>query len=259
MKKFKARNAVPMLLTVLGGIGVVATAVLTAQATPLAVQQIHGDSRQNHDGDPCAYTTAEAIRSAWKYYVPAFAVGTSTIVCIFGANILNQRQQAAITSAYALLNEAYRDYTRKTKEIFGEEGHKQIMEAIAVEKAHNVYMSSPSICECGTLAFDDRDQEDKRLFYDTFSKRYFESTVPQVLEAEYHLNRNWVLGMVVCVNDFYDFLGVDKIPGGDELQWFYEDEIGWIDFNHQKMVLDDGLEVLAIDMVFAPRLWTGEC
>lgn len=73
-----------------------------------------------------------------------------------------------------------------------------------------------------------------------------------MLEAEYHLNRNWCLGSDICVNDFYDFLGIEHIDCGDELGWHWSDGIGWIDFNHHKTVLDDGLEVYVIDMVFSP-------
>ena len=76
-----------------------------------------------------------------------------------------------------------------------------------------------------------------------------------MLEAEYHLNRNWALGREICVNDLYDFLGIDKIPGGEALGWFYEDGISWIDFNHHKTVLNDGLEVYVIDIEYPPRLW----
>ena len=191
-------------------------------------------------------------------YIPASLVGMSTIACIFGANILNKHQQATITSAYALLSNAYQDYERKTKEIFGEEGHQKILDAIAAEKADDVYISSPGICGSDSLSFSERNPEDARLFYDSFSRRYFESTIPQVLEAEYHLNRNWALGREICVNDLYDFLGIDKIPGGEALGWFYEDGISWIDFNHHKTVLEDGLDVLVIDIEFPPRLVTDD-
>lgn len=44
--------------------------------------------------------------------------------------------------------------------------------------------------------------------------------------------------------------------GGDELSWFPEDGINWVDFNHHKTVLDDGLEIYVIEFVFTPRLAT---
>ena len=76
------------------------------------------------------------------------------------------------------------------------------------------------------------------------------------MNAEYHLNRNYALGYGVCINDLYRFLGIDIIPGGDELEWFWSDGLGWIDFDHHKTTLDDGLEVCVVNLVFEPRLAT---
>jgi hypothetical protein len=103
----------PIILTGIGAAGVVITSVMAVHATPKALKLIHKDSRINHDGDPYAYTKVEAIQSAWKCYIPSVLIGTSTIVCIFGANILSRRQQAALTSAYTMLSESYKQY-RKT-------------------------------------------------------------------------------------------------------------------------------------------------
>lgn len=244
----------PTILTCLGAAGVVATSVLAVKATPKAIRRIRSDSRNNHDGDADAYTKIEAVRSAWLVYIPAAITGVSTIICIFGANALNKHQQAAITSAYALLDNAYRDYQDKLKEIYGEEAHQKILDAIAAEKAKDVYISSEGLCETNSLSFGKPNPEDEVLFYDCFSNRYFTSTIPQVLEAEYHLNRNWTLGADICINDFYDFLGIERIKGGDVLRWFWEDGLSWIDFNHRRTVLDDGLEVNMIDICYEPRL-----
>lgn len=249
-------KASPTVLSCLGAAGVIATSVLAVRATPKAVERIRADSRKNHDGDPYAYTKLEAIRSAWTCYIPAVTVGTSTIVCIFGANVLNKRQQAAIASAYALLNSSYQDYKDKLKELYGVEAHQKIVDAIAVEKAKDVYISANAFCDCTSLSFDERNPDDMKLFYDSFSRRYFESTIAQVLEAEYHLNRNWCLGARMYVNDFYEFLGIEGVDGGDEIGWFWSDEIAWIDFNHHKATLEDGLEVYVVDFVFDPRMET---
>lgn len=249
-------KASPTMLSCLGAVGVIATSVLAVKATPKAIRRIRNDSCVNHDGDPNAYTKLEAIQSAWICYIPATVVGVSTIVCIFGANVLNKRQQASISSAYALLNSSYQDYKDKLKELYGEEAHQKIIDSIMVEKASDVYASTMGICDCSSLSFDERNPDDVRLFYDSFSKRYFESTIPQVLEAEYHINRNWCLGASVCVNEFYDFLGIEGIPGGDELgwHWMYSDGLAWIDFDHHKTILEDGLEVYVIDFVYNPQL-----
>lgn len=249
LKKFS-----PTVLSYAGAAGVVGTSVLAVKATPKALRKIRADSRNAHN-DPDAYTKLEAIQSAWIYYIPSVVMGAATMICIFGANILNKHQQAAITSAYALLNDAYQDYKDKLKELYGEDAHRKIMEAIAVEKADDMYIASTGLLGGSSLDFAEHDPEDNRLFYDSFSKRYFESSINRVIQAEYYLNRDFAIGGYRSVNDFYEFLGIEPISGGDEIGWNISSGLSWIDFDHYKTVLDDGLEVCVIDMDWLPETY----
>lgn len=246
-------KASPTILTCLGAIGVVTTAVLAVKATPKAMERVKIDSLKNHDGDPNAATKMEAIKSCWTCYIPAVITGAATIGCIFGVNVLNRRQQASITSAYALVSRSYTDYKRKVKELYGEETHKQIMESLAAEKVDkNHIITAPCMIGRSCLDFEDADEEE-HLFYDSFSERYFTSTLSKVLQAEYHLNRNFALrGGDISLNHFYTLLGIDDIPEGDTIGWFINDEMSWIDFNHSKTILEDGLECYIIDMAYTP-------
>ena len=113
MKLQKLTKASPTILSCLAAAGVIGTAILAARSTPKALWKIREDSKEKHDGDPNAYTAVEAVRSAWICYIPAAITGTATIVCIFGANVLNRQQQASLASAYALLNDSYQNYKSK--------------------------------------------------------------------------------------------------------------------------------------------------
>ena len=247
----------PTILTCIGAVGVVATAVLAVKATPKALEMVRADSRKNHDGDPHAATKVEVVKSCWKCYVPAVATGAATIMCIFGANTLNRRQQASLASAYVLVSRQYNDYKRKLKELYGEEAHKKVMEALAVEQVDkDHFISAPGLVGSSSLDFEDANEEE-RLFYDPISKRYFQSTISKVLQAEYHLNRNFALGGgFITLNDFYTFLGIEKIPEGDTIGWMVSDGLYWVDFNHSKAMVDDGLngeiECYIIDVDFPP-------
>lgn len=253
------KKASPTILSCLGAIGVVATAVLAVKATPKAMELVKSDSRKNHDGDPNAATKVEVVKSCWKCYIPAAVTGAATITCIFGANILNRRQQASLTSAYALVSRSYSDYKRKVKELYGQETHDRIIKELAAEKVDKDHI----ILSSGGFYGSDLDfegaTEETRLFYDRISDRYFESTIGKVLQAEYHLNRNLTLRGNVSLNEFYSFLGIETIPEGDDVGWFIDDdEIYWIDFNHPYMPIDDGLtrkaiEAWIIDPVFDPH------
>lgn len=252
---FYIKKYSPVALSCIASVGVVVTAVVAVKATPKAMVKIHADSRKNHDGDPYAYTKKEAVASAWKCYIPAVAIGASTIACIMGANALNRRQQAALTSAYALVQNSYKEYKDKLKELYGEEAHNAIVDSIMSEKCKDVSIYTPGIwASPSSLDFGEgMKPEVVRTFYDSFSQRYFETTIEKVIQAEYHLNRNFMFFGTIALNDFYDFLGLEKTDFGDTVGWSsVNGDIYWIDFNHRRVTLDDGMEVYVIDMVFEP-------
>ena len=192
------RKYSPVALSCVASAGVVVTAIAAAKATPRAVALVYADSRKKHDGDPYAYTKKEAFIAAWKCYIPAVAFGASTIACIMGANALSRHQQAALTSAYALVQNSYKEYKDKLKELYGEETHNAIMDSIIKEKCKEVSISANGGWYGSSLDFGDgMEPEITRTFYDSFSQRYFESTIEKVIQAEYHLNRNFMFAGVI--------------------------------------------------------------
>lgn len=246
MKRFT--RCIPAILSSAGAVGVVATAVLAVKATPKAQKLIRERSMRKEE----ALTAAEKVQAAWKCYIPAAGAALGTIFCITGASILSRKQQASIMSAYALTDTAFRKYKSKVKELFGDDTHEKVMSSIAAETSDYSPITAEVCCELTSLDFGENEDEDEKLFYDAFSMRYFNSTVSHVLQAEYHLNRNYALGADVSVNDFYKFLGISDIEGGDKLTWNAPEPICWIEFNHTQTVTDDGLECGIIDMVIPP-------
>jgi hypothetical protein len=237
-KLFLNRNS-STILTCVGGVGVVVTAVLTAKATPKALKLVEEAKEEKED-----LSKFEIVRTAAPAYIPAVIAGAATIACIFGANILNKRQQAAIMSAYALLDSSYKDYRDKVQELYGEDADTKVKEGVAKDKYEdNGVSTTPG----------------KHLFYDEFSKRYFESTISDVLRAEYHINRDLSMRDYATVNEFYEYLGLDPIPSGDALGWstgmnfdYYWQS--WIDFGHSKMTMEDGRECYMITVFEEPIL-----
>lgn len=250
------RKATPTILTCISAAGVVATAVLTAKATPKALKCIEAakDAKSAKTGGKL--TRMETIGACWQCYAPAAVTGIATIGCIFSANVLNRRQQAALTSAYALVNRQFRDYKNKVKELYGQEAHERIMSSLAVEKPE-----APRIY--GAMSGKDFDFEgvndEPHLFYDAFSEQYFQATIPQVLLAEYHTNRNFqLMGGEIPLEQFYTFLGLDTPNELKGLSWFVSDYYTWIDFTHTKAMIDDGIngevECWIIEMEYPPTM-----
>lgn len=244
---FIKRNA-STILSCLGGVGVVATTITAVKATPKVLRLIE-EAEQNKGEE---LTKWEKFKTATPTYIPTIGLGITTIACIFGSQILNKRQQAALMSAYALVDQSYKDYQRKLKELYGEEVDQEVREAIAIEKAEDVGVRGSYLGTNCDLALEENNGE-PQVFYDEHSGRYFEATIEQVLTAEYHLNRNYILRGYSYLNEFYDFLGIDETDYGSVLGWAPNDEgMYWIDFNHRKLESDEGKDVYVIEMPFEP-------
>ena len=118
---FLKRNA-PTILTCMGGVGVVATTVMAVKATPKALTLL--EEAKEEKGE--VLTELEVVKTIAPCYIPTILMGAATISCIFGANILNKRQQASLASAYALLSTSYKEYKDKVEEMMGEGANEQI-------------------------------------------------------------------------------------------------------------------------------------
>ena len=146
----RLKRSTPTILTCLSAFGLVATTVSAVKATPKAMRLIE-DAKQTDQYD---LSKPEILCLTWKCYIPTVLIGTSTLACIFGANMLSRRQQAALSSAYALVSQSYKEYTDKVKELYGEETHKTIMEAIVREKCKDVSLRTTGFLDDSTLDFD---------------------------------------------------------------------------------------------------------
>ena len=253
--KMNLNKAAPTVLSVIASASVIGITVLTALKTKEAVLKVNEIEKKRGE----KLTKKEVVKTVAPVYIPVVALDVATITCILGANSLNRQQQASLISAYALTERAYSRYKEKVVETYGEDAHKKIMDELAVTEAKKTYISGQNFTTICSLDFDDENEE-KHLFYDKFSMRYFTTTFSQVLQAEYHLNRNFVVGWGEnYVNEFYEFLGLEPIKELGSYGWFVMDEFYWVDFNHVKTVMDDGLEVWIIEMSTDPmeyQAWT---
>lgn len=233
----------PTILTVVASVGVIVTTITAVRATPKAIKLLKEAELEKGEN----LTKLETVRVAGPAYIPSALLGVSTIVCIFGANALNKKKQASLMSAYAMLNESYKQYRKSAKTVYGEDAD----DKIHAEMAKDAMVSS---YDWGYQVYNmDMDSESERLlFYDLSSKKYFKTTMAAVLNAQYHVNRNLAIRGDCSLNEYLSFLGVEEVDGGDELGWdisymVEEMDCYWLDFDNCKTTLEDGLECIVID------------
>ena len=211
---------------------------MAVKATPKAMLLLEEAEKEKNE----PLTKMEVVKTAAPVYIPTIITGVATIACVFGANILNKRQQAALASAYALLDNSYKEYKKKVGELYGEGANEEIRRELAKDE----YVKNDIQVDDG-----------KELFYDEFSGRYFESTIENVLRAEYNLNRNLANDSYACLNQFYEFLDIPTTEYGNELGWCVGEMFemywsSWLDFRHEKVIMDDGLECTIIYIQLPP-------
>lgn len=235
------KSASPLALTILGGIGVIGTAVLAARAVPKA-ERLLGDAQDKQDSELSTQQKALAVAPA---YLPAVGAGAATLLCIFGANALNKRQQASLVSALGVVSATYGRYKDKVIQMLGIEGDINIEREIAKDLEE--------------LEGEDRTEgwdNDKIAFYEENYGKIFEKTREEVFLAMYKFSRNITLRGEACLNEFYYFLGLPMTEKGGKVGWvldeLYEDGIYWLDINLEAVTMDDGMEVVHIIFPWVP-------
>ena len=237
LQAFIKRNA-PTILSCLGVAGVVATTVTAVKATPKALSLI--ENAEEEKGEKLSKW--EKINVAGPVYIPSVITGVATMACILGSNVISKRQQATLMSAYALLDNSYKEYKQKVIQLYGEDADKNVKESVAKDKY-----------EKDDIKLDD----ESRLFYDDFSGRYFESTLEKVLLAEYELNKEFGRDGYAYLNRFYELLGITQERNCKALGWSQEMIFDmystyFIEFDHPKIVMDDGLECYILSFCYDP-------
>ena len=152
------------ILTCVGAIGVIATTVMAVKATPKAVEILQQAEEEKGE----KLTKLEVVNVAGPLYIPTVLAGASTIACIFGANVLNKHNQAALMSAYALLDNSYKEYIRKAEELYGDEADAHVKEELAKDNY-----------EEDAIVLND---EDEVLFFDYKTLQYFQGRMDDVVQ-----------------------------------------------------------------------------
>ena len=239
LQRFVKKNS-SNILTVATAAGMITTIILAVKATPKALELIKAEEDARKitktttlyaDNQP--YTTEvveeapkltplEIVKVAWKPYVPAIAMGTLTLTCLFGMNYLNRKTQASLISAYAVLEKSYRQYREKCIEMYNADTDIDIKQKIAKS---NFYKNIEV-------------EDGKELFFDYTSMQYFESTMDEVKEALDTINETLSDSGFVYLNDFYQLLGIPLVDYGYNLGWFFD--IGTLKLDYEKTELDDG-------------------
>lgn len=232
-KEFIGANA-GTILTALSCLGVLGTAACAAHDAVKA-REIIEDPRSKR------YSKRELAAKVVPCYISTALMASATIACMIGHHQISAGKIAAYASAYTMATKAAAEYRDKVVEVIGEGKAKEIDDRIADERIRR----NPPILDQNITG------EGPILCYDYFVDRYFRSDAETIRRVVNDLNHELVTGteMWVSLNDFYDRLGLDPAPIGENLGWVPDD---LIDVSFSSRLNDNNIPCLVMRFVSTP-------
>lgn len=227
------------ILTGVGVVGTVATAVLTGRASFKAASIIAGEEEAHIlDPDWPEISKKGKVVLVWPLYLPAIGTGTATITAIIFANRISSKRMAALAAAYGLSEKAFGEYKDKALQHLGINKEQELKDELAQDK---VNLKPP---QGQTIIIG----EGEVLCFDAITGRYFKSSMEKIRQAENKVNYEIIHHHAASLSSFYDEIGLPCTS--------YSDDVGWnvdnlIEVTYTSVLADDK-PCLVIDFKVAP-------
>lgn len=228
----------PEILMGLGVAGMLTSTVLAVKATPKALRLIEEKKKEENVEK---LSVGQTIKTTYKCYLPAAGVATVSTACLIGSTSISVRRNAALATAYKIVETGYKEYKEQVVETLGEKKEEQIREAIVQKKIDNNPVSQNQVIVLGG----------ETLCYDVWSGRYFRSDIDKIKRSVNELNRTMTYNEYVSLNDFYDKLGLEPTKQGELLGWKLSK--GLIELNPSSHLSEKDQPAYAIDFVTPPE------
>lgn len=230
MRKDKA-----FIFTSLSVIGVGLTVLSTIKDTTKACKLI--DEKMSF---------SDKVKKTWKCYIPSGIVATTTILCIVYSDHISQKEKVSLIAALMATQNNYATLRNSVNEVCDDDVKNKINNKVIENKIpKELYI----------------ERTGEKLFYEEYTCTFFISTIDAVLKAEYTFNKQLSVVGYATLNDFYETLGISKTEAGEYLGWSVYDGVNkvatvnpWVDFVHEKMEDDDGVEYHYINYSNQPEV-----
>lgn len=230
----------PIILTGFAVAGVVSSVVLAVRATPEAVKRIE-DYEAKENGLWVKAPLAERARLVWPLYIPAGLTMGATIGAIIGAQSVNARRQAALVGAFTITEGAFQEYREQIIEQLGVNKEQKVRDAVIQKKVEDNPPPTNEVLVIGS---------GNVLCLDTYSGRYFESSMEKIRKAQNDFNEMLLNGeMYASLNEFYHLLDLPDAQVGDQVGFATEN---LLDINFSTSMTEDGRPCLAMSFRALP-------
>jgi len=240
----------PTILFAGGVVGVVATAVMASKAT-LKVEAVieknldaknsakelresdHPDySEQDYKKD-MAYIYTRVVVDVTKLYGPAVLVGVASIAALTGSHRILTSRNAALTAAYAALDQGFREYRHRVVKEFGPDVDKRLRYNLEERTAIDETKDGPK--EVKVLRAGPDNLSIYARFFDQLCSSW--SKTPEYNFIFLRCQQNYANDLLksrghVFLNEVYDMLGIERSRAGAVVGWVISKDAGdnYVDF-----------------------------
>lgn len=220
VSKFIVKNA-PVLLTGIGVVGVVATTILTYEATKKTIEDIVDLRLEAEDKDPDAeeikIEKSEIVKACWKHWIPVATTVGVTIVSIIAAHKINAGKIAALASAYKISEDTRKYYKQAVLDKLGPNKAQDIKELAQVESLNDHIQTVDDMSVFNVISTGNGDT----LIWDSFCGRLFRSSRPAI-ERQLATLSNRISGgsfAEASIGAIYDAIDLPHPDWFDKVVW----------------------------------------
>jgi hypothetical protein len=255
---FKLKKHSPEILVVAGVVGTVTSAVLACKATlkvnevidasKADIEAIHESTEKGCTKYGVEYTLEDSKKDLTivyvqtgvklvKLYAPALVIGTASITSILAGHNILRKRNAALASAYAIVDKGFKDYRDRVVERFGKELDHELKYNIKSKEIEETVVNedgTESTVKKTVEVIDDKPGMYDRFFDETCTAwcKDAEYNLVFVMNAEKTANRKLKQQGQLFLNEVYDLLGMQRSKDGQIVGWVYDPEVpNKIDFN----------------------------
>jgi hypothetical protein len=199
----------PTILTSLGAVGLVTTAVLTGKAT-FKYMKVLADEGYYDRSYKFERSKKEHFKKAWKCFIPAVGTGALSLAAIIGANHISYRRAVALASAYTIAQEGFKEYKDQVIEKLGEKKEQTVRDAVTQDRiaknpppSSEIFFVEGNNVVCG----------------DAWSGRYFISSQNKIEKAVNEANAEIIKFDYISLTDLWSKLGLEPTSESDEVGW----------------------------------------
>lgn len=219
--KFLMNENSTTILSGVGVVGTVATAVLTARASFKAAEIIKNEEQAKllHIESSADFQKAlenfrpfsktEKFMLVWPQYIPPVAIGAVTVTSIVMAHRISSKKIAALAVASTISERALQEYKTKVLEKLGERKETEIQDEIAQDRVtKNPPSNQVVIAGSGDV-----------LCFEPLTGRYFNSTIESIKSAENKVNYEIIHFDYCSLSYFFDEIGLSSTEFSDMVGW----------------------------------------